>query len=171
MPVDTNPKTEEDKRMKKLSVFLVLVMFALFVKAEGEATSYVTANGKTYFCQSVRSGLLNMNLAMTDGTVLKIPFKKVDAFSCKGRLFERLPVICEGAPTNCTALMEYITTRNGFRLYKHCEYGECGNLWDNTYEKAHLQVEYCVFKNGEFYLPVDKENAAAILPFFGIKVI
>jgi len=157
--------------MKKLSVLLILVMSVLMLKAGGEATSYVTVGGKTIFCQSVKSGLLNINLKMNDGTILKVPFKKVDAYSCKGRLFERLPVMCKDAPANCTALMEYITSRNGFRLYKHYEYGECGNLWDNTYKKAHLQVEYYIFKDGKFYLPVTKENAANVLSFFGIEVI
>jgi len=157
--------------MKKLSVFLIMVMFALMVKAEGEANSYVTVDGKTYFCQDVKPGLLNMNLTMSDGTILKVPFKKVDAFSHNGHLYERLPVMCKDAPANCTALMEYITSRNGLRLYKYCKIGSCGDLLDNTYEKAHLQYTFFVFKDGKFYLPVTKENAESILPFFGIKVI
>lgn len=157
--------------MKKLSVLLILVMSVLMLKAGGEATNYVTVNGKTYFCHTVKQGILNMNLKMNDGTILRVPLKKVDAYSCNGRLFERLPVMCKGAPANCTALMEYITSRNGFRLYKHCEYKECGNLCDNTYKKAHLQVGYYVFKDGEFYLPVTKENATSILPFFSIPVL
>jgi len=157
--------------MKKLAAFLILVMFGLLVKAGGEATSYVTVDGKTYFCQTLKPGLLYVNLTMDDGSIMKIPFKKVDAYSCKGRLFERLPIMCEGAPTNCTALMEYITSRNSFRLYKHCEVGACGDLLDNTYKNAHLQVEFYVFKDGKFYLPVTKTNAESILPFFGIKVI
>lgn len=157
--------------MKKLSVLLILVMSVLMLKAGGEATNYVTVNGKTYFCQTVKQGILNMNLKMNDGTILRVPLKKVDSYFCNGRLFERLPVMCKGAPANCTALMEYITSRNGFRLYKHCEFGECGNLCDNTYKKAHLQVEYYVFKDGEFYLPVTKENATSILPFFSIPVL
>ncbi len=86
-------------------------------------------------------------------------------------MFERLPVMCKGAAANCTALMEYVTTRNGFRLYMLCDYGECGSLCDKTYKKAHLQVEYFVFKDGIFYLPVIKDNAASILPFFRIKVL
>ena len=157
--------------MKKLSVLLIMIMFALMVKAEGEANSYVTVDGKTYFCQTVKSGLLNLNLTMIDGTILKVPYKKVDAYSTKGHLYERLPVMCKEAPANCTALMEYITSRNGLRLYKYCKTGECGDLLENTYEKAHLQYTFFVFKDGKFYLHVTKENAESVLPFFGIKVI
>jgi len=157
--------------MKKLSLFLILFMGVLMLKAGNEATSYVTVNGKTYFCHSVRSGLFNMNLKMNDGSVMRVPLKKVDSYSCKGRMYERLPVKCKDAPVNCTALMEYITSRNGFRLYKHSEVRECGDLLDNTYQKAHLQYDFYVYKDGKFYLPVTKENASSILPFFGIEVI
>jgi len=157
--------------MKKLSVVLILIMSVLFVKAGGESVSYVTVDGKTYFCEKAKPGLFNMNLTMDDGTIMKVPLNKVDAYSCNGHLCERLPVICEGAPTNCTALMEYVTTRNGFRLYKNCEYSECGDLWNNTYKKAHLQVDYYVFKDGEFYLQVTKDNIKSILAFFNVPVI
>jgi len=157
--------------MKKLSALLIMVMFVLMAKAGGEATSYVTVAGKTYFCQMVRPGLLFMNLTLNDGSILKVPFKKVDAYSYKGHLYERLPVMCKNAPANCTALMEYITSRNGLRLYKYCKTGACGDLLDNTYEKAHLQFEFFVFKDGKFYLPVTKENIESILPYFGIKVM
>ena len=157
--------------MKKLSALLIMVMFAFMVKAGGEANNYVTVGGKTYFCQNIKPGLLNINLTMSDGTILKVPFNKVDAYSHNGHLYERLPVMCKDAPANCTALMEYITSRNGLRLYKFCKTGSCGDLLDNTYEKAHLQYTFFVFKDGKFYLPVTKENAESILPFFGLKLI
>jgi hypothetical protein len=146
-------------------------MTVLMLKAGGEATSYVTVNGKTYFCQTVRTGLLHMNLKMTDGTIMKVPFNKVDSYLCKGRLFERLPVKCKGAPANCTALMEYITQRNGFRLYKYCKVQENGDIYNCTYQNAHKEVEYFVFKNGKFYLHVNQDNVESVLPFFGIKTI
>lgn len=157
--------------MKKLSALLIMVMFALMVKAGGEATSYITFDGKTYFGEKVKPGLLTMNLTMSDGTIMKVPFKKVDSYSCNGRLFERLPVMCKGAPENCTALMEYITARNGFRLYKYSVIQEHGELYNNTYEKAHEEFEFFVFKDGKYHLQVTQENAVSVLPFFGIKVL
>jgi len=157
--------------MKKLSVLLILLMSVLMLKAEGEATSYVSINGKTYFCESVKSGLFNMNLTLNDGTIMKVPFKKVDSYSCKGRLFERLPVMCKGEPSNCTALMEYVATRNGFRLFRHCEYGECGNMWDNSYKKAHLQVEYYVYKDGKLHFQATTDNIESVLDFFNIDLL
>lgn len=157
--------------MKKLSALLLMVMFVQVVKAGSEATSYVTFDGKTYFCQEVKSGLLNMNLIMTDGTTLKVPIKMVESYSTKGHLYERLPTTCKDAPENGAVLMEYITSRNGFRLYKYSRMGSCGDLMDNSYEKAHLQYTFFIFKDGKFYLPVTRENAESILPFFGIQTI
>ena len=161
----------EDQTMKKLSLMLILVMSVLILSAGEETASYVTFGGKTYFCQKATPGLFNINLTMEDGTTLKVPLNKVDAFYCKGHLCERMPVICDGTPTNCTALMEYITSRNGYRLYKRCECNECGDLWDNTYKKSHLQFEYYVFKDGKFHLQLTRDNAASVLQFFNIPVL
>lgn len=157
--------------MKKLFLFLILFVSVLLLKAGGESVSYVTFDGKTYFCEKVTTGLFNMNLRLSDGSTMKVPIKKVQCYSTNGRIFERLPIMCKDAPANCTALMELVTTRNGFRLYKHCECRESGDLLDNTYEKAHMQSEYYVFKDGKFYLPVNKDNAESILGFFGIKAL
>ena len=157
--------------MKKLFVILILVMSGLMLKAAGKVTSYVTVGGKTFFCEQVKQGLFNMNLTMDDGSIMKVPIKKVDSYSCGGRMFERLPVICKDAPANCTALMEFITSRNGFRLYKHSEYRECGDLWNNNYKTAHLQVEYYVYKDGKLHFKVTKDNIESVMPFFGLKAV
>lgn len=157
--------------MKNLFVMLTLILSFLFLKAGEKTTNYVTYEGKTYFCQKATPGLFNMNLTMDDGTILKVPIKKVDAYSCNGRLFERLPVMCEGATANCTALMEYVTSRNGFRLYKYCKVQEHGNLYDCTYQKAHKETTYFVYKDGKFHMQVTKENAESVLQYFNIKVI
>jgi hypothetical protein len=161
--------------MKKLIAILLLVMFAFTLEARNDPESsnvnYVKSGDKIWLCEKMKSGLFALNIRMEDQGTLKIPFREVDSYFCNGRLFERLPVIYEGAPSGSTALMEYITSRNGLRLYKYCKYGECGELVNNTYEKAHLQFTYFIFRGGKFYLEVDQKNAPTVLPFFGIKVI
>jgi hypothetical protein len=155
--------------MKKLLTILLLVVSALELNAADDAVNYVTTGGKTYFCQKMKPGLFCANIRTEDGNILKIPFKEVDSYFCKGRLYERLPLMYEGAQANSTALMEYITSRNGLRLYKYCKYGECGDLYNSTYKKAHPQVVFYVFQEGKFYLEVNQKNAATVLPFFGIQ--
>lgn len=157
--------------MKKLTVLLILVTISLMVTAGGKSTNYVTANGKTYFCETVLPGILHMRITLDDGSMLKVPFKNIDAYCNNGHLYERLPVVCKNAPANCTALMEYVSSRNGFRLYKYCKSGSCGELIDNTYESGKLHTMFFVFKDGKFFIPVTKENVESVLPFFGVKVI
>lgn len=157
--------------MKKLSVLLILVMSVLILKASGEATSFVTVDGKTYFCEKVKAGLFNLNMVMDNGTIMKVPLKKVESYSTNGKLYDRLPVMCKDAPENCTALMEYITSRNGFRLYKYSEIREHGDLVNNTYQTAHLEYGFFVFRDGKYHLEVTPENAESVLPFFGIEVL
>lgn len=171
MSVIINLKNKEDQAMKKLFLIVVILMSSYALKAEGEANNYVTVGDKTYFCEKITEGLFNMNLTLENGAILKVPFKNVKSYSNKGKMYERLPVICKDAPENCTALMEYITSRNGLRLYKYSEVMEHGELYNNTYEKAHLEFEFFVFKEGKFYLHVTRENVESVLPFFGIKVI
>lgn len=157
--------------MKKLIALMIMVMFTLTLSAGDESISYVTSGGKTYFCQNVKFGFFCAKVQNRDGETVKIPFSKVDAYCCKGKLFERLPLIIEGVETERTALMEYITSRNGLRLYRYSKYGECGEFADNTYKPAHLQVEYYIFQDGKFYLRLDQKNARTVLPFFGVKVV
>ncbi|HPT14710.1 MAG TPA: hypothetical protein PK796_07985 [Bacteroidales bacterium] len=157
--------------MKSILVTLLLMVSFLVVKAGDESISYVKAGGKTYFCQQVRQGLFKAGVVMGDGNVLRIPFGKIEAYSCKGHLYERLPLMCKDAKPGCTALMEYVTSRNGLRLYKYCQYGECCDPATNNFSKAQASYLYSVFKDGKFYLVVDKQNAASVLPFFGIDVI
>jgi hypothetical protein len=152
--------------MKRLIAVLLLFMFANTLVAAAEIPNYVT----TYFCEKMKKGIFNVKITSNDGTILRVPFGKVDSYCCKGRLFERLPVKCVGVTEDCSALMEYITSRNGLRLYKYCETAECGNLYDNTYQKAHEQLAFFVFQDGRFYLLVDQKNAPSVLPFFGIEV-
>jgi len=157
--------------MKKIIALMMMVMFTLALTAGDESINYVTSGGKTYFCQKVKFGLFCAKVMNNEGKVVKIPFSEVDSYCCKGKLFERLPLVIDGVETDRTALMEYITSRNGLRLYRYCEYGECGEIANSTYKPAHLQFEYYVFQDGKFYLQVDQKNARTVLPFFGVEVL
>ncbi len=157
--------------MKSLIVAFLLLVVAWAAQAGSETVSYVTVGGKTYFCQDLKSGLFRASLTLDDGTTLKIPYEKIDAYMCNGHLYERMPLMCPYAKPGCTALMEYVTSRNGLRLYKYCRYGSCCDPANDVYKPVQAQYLYTVFKDGKFFLKVDQENAASILPFFGIEVI
>jgi len=156
--------------MKKLIIISVLVLSAIVLKAAGENISYVTVDGKTHFCQMIKTGLFRTTF-VKDGLVMKVPFKRIDAYMTDGHLYERLPVVGEDGRARYTALMEYITQRNGLRLYKLCTYGESSDPAKHIFGKAEAEYTYFVFKDGKFYLRVDEKNATTALPFFGITVI
>lgn len=148
--------------MKKFTLItaLILLFAATQVLAGGESVSYVKTNGKVYFGQDLKRGLFNTKIISTDGTVLRIPNTKVVAYMHDSKLFEYLPVVCEDNDTICFAMMEYITSRSGLKLYRY----SCYDNKDTTYG-------YFVFKDNKFYLSITKENAASTLPFFGIAAI
>ena len=55
--------------------------------------------------------------------------------------------------------------------HKNTKNKNFNELSDNTYETAHLENVFFVFKDGKYFIPVTKENAESVLPFFGIKAI
>jgi hypothetical protein len=158
--------------MKKSIMVISLIMMAIVFRAMAiEKVCYVIADGKTYFGQELKQGLFKTKIVSSDGVVFKVRNNDIEAYSDGKHQFERLPVICENNDTLCTAMMEYLTTRDGLKLYRYTCYAEDVDPATNTYRKAHEQYGYFVFKDGKFYLRIDAKNAASAFPFFGINVI
>jgi hypothetical protein len=162
----------EDQIMKKSILFIMFIMTAFVFKALAtEKVCYVTAEGKTYFGQDLKQGLFKTKIVSADGKVFKVRNHDISAYSDGKHQYEKLPVICENNDTVCMALMEYLTSRDGLKLYRYTSYSEDIDLPTNTYRKAHEHYGYFVFKDGKFYLRIDEKNASAAFPFFGIDVI
>jgi hypothetical protein len=149
--------------MKKsiLSIAILLICFGIRVFAGTNDACYVKAGDKVYFGKDIKIGIKHTKIIADDGTVQKVDNRDIKAYMRDGKLFEMLPVVCDKNDTICHALMEYITSRSGLKLYRYCCYSGC-------------ESKYCyfVFKDGKFFLRVnDPYIAQAVLPFFGIKVI
>ena len=156
--------------MKKIILICTLILTAYVLKAANdEATTYVTVNGKTIFCQDVKFGLSKVKIIMPNGEVTKVAYSNVDSYQHDGKLFDRLPVVDESNKTTCCALMEYQAQRNGLKLYKYTVYEEDADLSIGVVTKAHPVDYYFVFKDGKYYLRLDNKNAAQVLDFFGVK--
>ena len=157
--------------MKKSVLIVMMIMMAFGLKLfAGEDVSYVKAGGKTYLGTEVKIGLNNTKITTLSGTIVKISNKKVDAYMHDSRLFERLPVVCKNNAVQCLALMEYVTSRSGMRLYRYtCAVDDCDPLMIKS-AKAQVHYVYYVFKDGAFYLRINAKNAATALPFFGVNV-
>lgn len=154
--------------MKKSIVMFALVSFALVFKATGEM-NYVSVDGATYFSDDVKIGLTNVLITTENGLTLKAPLKKVNAYMVDGKLYERLQVICPKGNVKGTALMEFITQRNGLRLYKYKSFNDYDNQNCRFLDKSLLEATYFIYKDGQFYLRVNEKNAETVFPFFHVK--
>jgi hypothetical protein len=159
--------------MKKSILISLLIMMAFGLKlfAGKDIISYVKAEGKTYLGTDVKIGLTKTKITTLDGTIVKVPNTKIDAYMHKSRLFERLPVVNSDKTVEGLALMEFVNSRSGLRLYRHTAVYDDIDVLANKFESAKAHYDYYVFKDGEFYLLIDKKNAETALPFFGVNVI
>jgi hypothetical protein len=156
--------------MKKSALIIMIIMMALGKLFAGDDVSYVKAEGKIYLCSEVRIGLFNTKIFTLEGTIVKVPNAKVDALMHNDRLLERLPVVCGNNEVACMALMEFVTSRSGLRLYRYTSVYEEADPWMNKFGTATAHYDYYVFKDGKFYLRIDQKIAATALPFFGVEV-
>jgi hypothetical protein len=136
----------------------ILLSFGMQVMAGGKTISYVKTGDKVYLGEDLKMGVFNSKIISSDGTVTKIPHRDVVSYMHDSRLFEYLPVVCESDDTLCFAMMEYLTTRSGLRLYRY-----------SCYDEKETKYQYFVFKDGKFYLHINQKNALTTLPFFGIN--
>ncbi len=148
--------------MKKSILILALILFGFVANAMvGEKNlSYVKTGNEVYFGQDLKMGLFNFKVIDSEGTVTKIPNRDVVAYTHNSRTYEYLPVMCKTNGIECYAMMELIKVKSGLNLYRY-----------TGFDGRNQKYEYFIFKNGEFHLRIDQQNAKTVLPFFGIKVV
>lgn len=157
--------------MKQILLACLLCIFTISLFAEThENLSYVKSGGKMYFGTIIKSGIFNTRVTNAEGKTFNIPNTRVDAMVDNGRMYERMPLVCKEKGIECMVLMEYITGRNGLRLYRYACYNEHCDLANGIIEKAHPENMYFVYLDGKIHLRIDASNAEKILPYFGIKV-
>jgi len=123
----------------------MLICFGIKAIAGSDDACYVKTGDKVYFGQDLKMGLTHVKIISPDGTVVKVNNHDITAYKHHNKLYELLPVICEKGDTICKAFLECC---EGCNVVKYA---------------------YFVFKDGKYYLRIDKYNADAIMPFFGIK--
>lgn len=152
--------------MKKLIVLLSLVSFAFLAAAAGQG-NFAIVNGKIYYSDHAKVVFNKIRMETEDGLTLVLPLKEVDAYKVKGRVYHRLPLVCTNGKEKGEALLELVGYRNGLSLYRCARPDDSlGCLFEDISGNAGI---YFVYKDGEYYLNVDEENAWTVFPFFGIK--
>ncbi len=157
--------------MKRIMIITLLCMLTAGLYAAGkENNSYVKANGKTYFGTEIRMGIVNTTIITSDGEKIKLQNTDIQTVMHNGRLFERLPVVCKKKHITCMAMMEYITSKDGLRLYRYNCFNKRCDPVNGVIVNTYPEDVYYVFKDGNFYLRIDETNAVSALPFFGIEI-
>jgi len=153
--------------MKRSIVVIILILLCIGMKviAETENDCYVKVGDKVYFGKDIKVGLVHTEIVLPDGTVTEVRNRDVTAYRHHNKMYMILPVICDRNDTICLAMMEYITTRKGYNVFRYC----CPYT-DEIYVTCKKNF-YFVYKQGKFYRRINPEDAEAQLPAFGIKVI
>jgi hypothetical protein len=147
--------------MKKV-IFLVLSMMVLYGlnAVAGESIGYVKTDGNIYFGQKVKIGISKTKIISSDGTVVKIPNHKVEAYMHNSHLFELMPVSYNSAASVKMDLLEKITLKDGLALYRSA-----------TTNDELSGFDYYVYNDGKLYLKCTKLNTESVLQFFGINKV
>jgi hypothetical protein len=158
--------------MKRAIMAICLAGMICNSRANLDATeSFVIVGDETYFCESIYTGPSSFRITTTDGDDMKISTGRIDAYSYKGSYFEKMPVIDKNKDTAGWAFMQYLTSRDGFKLYRYCS--TCTNFDPATGEIAPRSpiYRYYIFKDSKFVSVTDDHNVKPILKRFGVRVL
>jgi len=134
----------------------MLICFSMKLIAGNEEDCFVKSGDKVYVGKDLKVGLVNTKLTLMDGTITKFPNKDVTAYRHHDKMYMLLPVICEYNDTICQAMMQYITSKAEYSVFKYC----CPQNGDLFF----------VYKNEKFYRRINSSMAKDELAYFDIKV-
>lgn len=151
--------------------FTLLMFCSAGVLAESVGDGFVVADGITYFCQAMRTGIAKTRIITSDGNLVKVPNNSVQAYRLNGHQFEMLPLVNRKGDTIDRAFMEFIAMRNGSRLYRYCS--NCSKYDPLNGEIAPLYrvYRYYVLSNGRMKLLAENDETGKMLAYFNVKVI
>jgi hypothetical protein len=154
--------------MKTKFIIPVLFLFGMnaFAGSHDESGFVITGHDTT-ICNRVLVDFQNANIEMKDGSVMKVDKNKVLAFKSGGKYYEKREIYLNKKATGIYAFMEFISQRNGLKLF--CYRFSDGVISDHDNNNiSTLKDPYLllVYKNNEFYLQLTKSNSQGILDFF-----
>jgi hypothetical protein len=155
--------------MKKSIVIIALILNCFGIKAiaAGPDDCYLKTADKFYSGKDIKMGFNHTKIIYSDGTFTEVPNRDITAYRHHGKVYMLMPVICDKNDTLCLAMMEYISSKKGFSVYRYrcCDKDfylyDPGNIYRNI---------FFVYKDGKFYQRIEEEQTEA-LKSFSIKVI
>ena len=154
----------------KTLIIAAITCFFLVSGFVAEKSSFVVIGDETVFCDEVKVGKANTRVYSNNKQILKIETCYVDAYSANGVLDEKLPVIDNDKDTSGWAFMQFIASRNGYRLYRFCS--NCVHFDPATGLIAPPTpvYRYYTFKDGKFVSMTDDNSVNKHLAYFGVRV-
>lgn len=155
--------------MKTVKLVSVVIAAFFMVSAYADYGYVITAN-ETIICSHVKMGIKNARVTLLNGEKAKIDKEQILSYQHEGKQFDRMPVYLNGRNTGQTRMMQFLCQRNGLRLYKCCAIIPSGwNNTTNTFEETRKVTMLHVYKDGKYYLQLDKNNAKTLAEFFHLK--
>ena len=146
----------------------MLISFGIKAMAGNEDDCYIKAGDKFYIGKDIKMGLTHTKIFYSDGTYTEVDNRDITAYRHHGKVYMKMPVICDKNDTLCLAMMEYITAKKGYCIFRYCcsdkdfYFYDPGNVYKNI---------FFVYKDGKFYKRIEEDQAQTELAAFGIKVI
>ncbi|NVO21186.1 MAG: hypothetical protein HXX13_15900 [Bacteroidetes bacterium] len=158
--------------MKKLTIIFCLMLLITGAKSNSnKVESYVIVGDETYFCDEIHVGPSSFRILTPDGDKMKISTAIIDAYSLRGALYEKLPVVNKNLDTTGWAYMQFISSRNGYKMYRYCSSCTQYDPFTGTIAPSNPIYRYYIFKNGRFITFTDDHNVKSLLSRFGVKLM
>jgi len=152
--------------MKKSIVLIALLLACFGMQAQPQKADfcYIKAGDKVYFGKDIVTGLIHTRVVLPDGLFAEFDNREITAYKHHDKLYMLMPVICDKSDTLCLAMMEYITSKSGYMVFRYC----CSTEEDRLTEAK--RNYFFVYKEGKFNCRISEDQTDALLSF-GIKVI
>ena len=148
---------------------LILICFGIKAVAGNPDDCYLKTADKFYSGKDIKVGFNHTKIIYSDGTYSEVPNRDITAYRHHNKVYMMMPVICDKNDTLCLAMMEYITARKGYSVFRYC----CTNSDDAFSRYVCKRDVFFIYKDGKFYRRIDgdKDQAQADLLSLGVKLI
>lgn len=155
--------------MKTVKLVSVVIAAFFMVSAYADYGYVITAN-ETIICSRVKMGINNARVTLLNGEKAKIDKDQILSYQFDGKQFDRMSIYENGKNTGQTRMMQFLCQRNGLRLYRCCAVIPSGwNNATNSFEGTRKVTLLHIYKDGKYYLQLDKNNAKTLAEFFHLK--
>lgn len=134
----------------------MLICFGMKTIAANEGDCFLKVGDKVYVGKDIKMGPVYTKLYLDDGTITKFRNNEITAYRHHDKMYMLLPVICEYNDTTCMAMMQYISTKANYSIFKYC----CPQNGDLFF----------VYKDDKFYRRINSAIAKDELAKYDIAV-